>query len=222
MARELLKLFSRQVAKEGGDDVILNRIAAGDTIKEIADDYNVSRTFMYTWRKQSPERIAAWDQAMEDSADAAVDKAQEIMTHESEAILPGEARDRKDRADFFLKLAKLRNARKYGAQKSNDVNINFNTGNLHLTALEESGSMRLADGSANTALPTAEEAEVLEEVVYAELDSQGEGEDREPVDAVPEESEAEAGGAAGVQEAEVVDEDEGPEPGWEDALNELM
>lgn len=162
MARPMLVAFSEQIRKEGGDRVILDRILAGTSVSAIADDYRVSKGLLYAWRNLSPQRRDAWEAAMEESGDAHVDTAQEIMDG-APAVLPGEAKDKANRADFYLRLAAIRNRQKYGKDNSTNVNLNMSVGSLHLDALRKQNVLASAEPQAlggDTDPPTVE-AEIL-------------------------------------------------------------
>ena len=62
------------IRKQGGDHVILDRIANGERMNAIGADYDVSRQYIYSWiHAGGPDREKAWREAKRWSADALVD-----------------------------------------------------------------------------------------------------------------------------------------------------
>lgn len=124
-----------EIERQGGDDVILDRIAAGDKVTQIAKDYGVSHTMLWRWAKQNPERKAAYDEARRLSADALVDKAQGGL-EECEADNSAQVSLANSKANFYRWLAGVRDRDQYGeAQQKQVVNI----AELHLNALRAYG-----------------------------------------------------------------------------------
>lgn len=125
--------LSAEIERQGGDDVILDRIAAGDRVTQIARDYGVSHTMLWRWAKQNPERKAAYDEARRLSADALVDKAQGGL-EECTADNSAQVSLANSKANFYRWLAGVRDRVQYGEEKQ-VVNI----AELHLNALRAYG-----------------------------------------------------------------------------------
>lgn len=56
----VLQELSRQIEEEGGDYVILDRVAVGQKSKEIMASYGLSSAMMYVWIHKDEEREKRW------------------------------------------------------------------------------------------------------------------------------------------------------------------
>lgn len=140
--RPVLRKFSAHVEEAGGDHVILDRIAAGDYVTEIAREWGVSRYTLYAWRDDGgEERVEAWNHARELSAEAHVEDAEKILFEDAPpGISSAEVSLRKEQANFKRWLASKRNREEYGDDRQ-AVNVNVTAGTLHLEALQEHGTL---------------------------------------------------------------------------------
>ena len=154
------KAFYAKVKKQGGDHIILDRIASGETIKAIAKTYGFkSRRPVYDWLHENPEREKAWAIAKHQSADSLVEDALEILDDPHSAITSSTATMAGQRANFRRYLAGVRDRDQYGEKAGIEVNLNI--GDLHLNALRAAGGM--GDRAIEPPVETEqiEEAEIL-------------------------------------------------------------
>jgi hypothetical protein len=129
------------VQEMGGDSVILDRVAAGESVSAIMRDFaGISRSQFYFWIKMNPERQDAWAAAKEASSHALVDAALEIV--DEDVVTPADVSRNKNRVDFRKWLAGKRNRPEYGDQPM-EVNVGLSLGEGFLQALKERGSMRM-------------------------------------------------------------------------------
>lgn len=162
--RPQLKTFERRIEEEGGDSVILDRVAAGETHKSIANSYGISVTQLRRWfhaGRTSPHptdphpRSLAYKEAKLMSAESLADEAGHILDNASPAT-SAEATILKARADYRWKLAGIRDREQFGDAPP-QVAVNVSLGDLHLQAL-------VAKGHAAISGPEIDEAE------YEEID----------------------------------------------------
>ncbi len=162
-SRPMLQKFSKRVGDvygteddPVGEDSLLERVAAGATIKTVAADLGVSRGQIYNWVKAGGEaREEKFRAARTLSADAMADDALEILD-----ALPGQplltnaqVQAGTARANYRRWLASVRNREEYGEKAG--VNVSVNIGQLHLDALKAAGHMPVPEG-----IP---EAEIVDE-----------------------------------------------------------
>jgi len=135
--RPLLRAFSEQIESEGGDDVILSRIADGDSVGKIMGDYNLSRNMFYDWVHQSSEREKMWSRARRLGAEANVEQGQKLLDDLGSKVLLSNAEVSlaNSRANWRKWLASKRDPDTYGDDKTAAVALNLNVGELHLQAL---------------------------------------------------------------------------------------
>lgn len=185
--RPKLRAFAARIEREGGDDVILDRIRDGMTLTAIGRLYGVSRTMIRQWAYLNDERRAAYERAKLDSADALADQATEAheALAESSDPSPGQVSATKNRADHLMRLAAIRNREEYGSGPSVGEQV-ADLGRVFLEALREHG--RVASGGGIERLPSA--APMIEGEYEVE-----EGTDGDKTDA------AEASGVGGGTEA---------------------
>lgn len=132
------RAFCERIKAEGGDDVLLDRIATGEKIRLIAKDYDCSDRQIYYWRDQNEDRKAAWKAARKIAAHRMAEDAIEILD-EGKPLTSAEATMLKSRAEYRKWLAEMWNKEDYGAGKQTvDVNLNF--GDLHLRELQAGGT----------------------------------------------------------------------------------
>lgn len=154
--------FCARIEREGGDDVILDRIAAGERITAIAASYGFkSPRVLYDWRNANDERKRAWMLAM---ADAKVEAAEQVLIDAKEkadngGISSQSARISAEMANQYRWLASKLNRELYGDTPRVQVNNNLSIAELHLDALRKASQPK--------ALPTEQpkvlEAEIVDE-----------------------------------------------------------
>ena len=142
------------IESAGGDDVIFDRIADGEFLTSVAEDWDVSSQLLRKWIRLDPERVKRYDAAKHASADALVEDAGEILDKASTLSSQHIAKE-KSRAEFKKWLATRRDREQYGDDAA-QVNVNLNLGQLHLDTLRHKGRV--------IELPP-------EDVEYDELDS---------------------------------------------------
>jgi len=135
----------RQIDKEGGDEVVLSRVAAGERIKDIMADYGLSRTMFYQWVHANPEREQAYVIAQRLKAETLVEEAQAILDDKEPVLTSAEVKVRQDRARFRQWLASKLDRETYGEQPAVQVGVTVNAGAQHLDALRHHGRMPIEE-----------------------------------------------------------------------------
>lgn len=74
----------RAITAIGGEPEILRRIAAGDTMREIAEELGTTRPMLSTWLNRTPESKEALTRARETGADSLADESLEIARRTDE------------------------------------------------------------------------------------------------------------------------------------------
>ena len=134
--------FADTIVAEGGDEVVFRRVAAGETVKSIMASYGRDRDCWYTWVRAGGEgRRRRWEEAKQQSADALVDEATEILDGAADATATAQVTIAKERASHRRWLASVRDRDAYGDRNSPAVQLNIQA--LHLDALRKMGSMDL-------------------------------------------------------------------------------
>lgn len=147
------------IQEMGGDDVLLGRVADGESVSAIMRDFDgVSRSMFYLWVRKDPERRAAWEAAKESSSHALVDQAMEIV--DEPALLPADVSRNKNRVDFRKWLAGKRNQQEYGDAPA-EINVGLTLGESFLEALKAKGSMRRLEAEPVT--PALLPAEIVDD-----------------------------------------------------------
>ena len=135
----ITRQLADRIAAEGGDSVILGRVASGEAVKAIAEDHGVSYETLRKWINATPERRTAYEQAKSDSADALVEEAGEILDTADDTSAPAVTKAVK-RADHRRWLAGKRDREQYGDEKGLGQ-VAGDLGALFLGALQAAGSM---------------------------------------------------------------------------------
>lgn len=141
--RPMLRDLARRIEDQGGNSVIFDRIADGDTISKIASDWDVSRRMIYDWIHLDADREREWAQAKRMSADALVDKAAEALERAPGTPTNADVSLIDKKVNFNKWLAGKRDADQYGEKDKAGVEVTLNLNELHMTALRERGSMAL-------------------------------------------------------------------------------
>ena len=137
--------LTRQIDREGGNEVVFARVAAGEHIKAIMADYGLSRTMFYQWVHADPEREKAYAIARSLKAEALVEEAQDILDDENPVLTSAEAKLRTDRARFRQWLASKLDRDTFGEVPAVQVGVTVNAGAQHLDALRHHGRMPIVD-----------------------------------------------------------------------------
>lgn len=132
-----MNALEAQIAAEGGDDVIFDRIAGGQKVGDVMASYGRDRTFFYVWLKAGGEqRQAKYKAAQEIAADALVQEALDIV--DEPVLIPADAAAARNRADFRKWMAGKYNRNAFGEEKA-QVNVGIGLGDLFVQALQETG-----------------------------------------------------------------------------------
>lgn len=167
----MVRRLETWIAEHGGGGYVYDRIAAGESIRQIAERIvlpgaaeHISRPMLYRWRNRDPERRRLWAEAMADSSHALAEDAGDVLEQVSADPTSAQVSKAKGIAEHKRWLAAKRNRDDYGDGPQTQINV-LTAGDLHLDALRRHGHMDRheltgADEAAREALP---EAEVLEE-----------------------------------------------------------
>ncbi len=153
--RPILKLFTALVKARGGFAVLYDRIAAGEAVKAIAADYQVSRPFLYRELTKTEKAKELYRLAQQEAADALAEQAGEILDNapeERDAIRKAELR-----ANHRKWLATVFDKEKFGESKPGPT-VQVTLGQLHLQAVSDHGVIQQA--KADFVARQAKEAEL--------------------------------------------------------------
>jgi hypothetical protein len=118
--------------ERSGDEVILDRIAGGETITGIARELGVSRPFLSGYLNRTPHGKAALKEAIAVRADAHAEKALQLADDVAEN--PNSIAKAREQIATRKWLAGVENPEKYGAKAAT---VNVTIGGLHLDALRK-------------------------------------------------------------------------------------
>jgi hypothetical protein len=113
------------------------RLAAGDLVRDIMKDHDVSRAVLYGYLAANPTAKREWDMAREASADALYDEAMDNARGEVHKDLAQHVRTRIDTLKW---AARIRNPRLYSDKSQVDVNVRT----VDLTQIIRDAEARLA------------------------------------------------------------------------------
>lgn len=127
--------FYRRIAQAGGEYGILTQIAAGTTIKKIADELKIQRPRLVQWLNENPVRAQSYKKASTESAGALADEAVQIIdTVATENAAVQKAREQVNTRKW---LAAIRDRSTFAEKNAAELNISI--GALHLDALRKLG-----------------------------------------------------------------------------------
>lgn len=132
-----LNALANAIEDDGGNAVILDRIAGGDYLTEVAADWAVSVQLLRKWIRADPERVAEYEVAKRLSADALVEAAGVILD-DANTISSQHIAKAKSRSEFKRWLAAKRDREQYGDDVAS-LNLNLDLGGIHLDALRSHG-----------------------------------------------------------------------------------
>ncbi len=155
----LTRRMAARIADEGGDSVVLDRVADGVALTQIAKDLGVGRETLRRWCNKTPARKQAYLDAKSAAAGALVEEAGQILDDASVESGPHIQKAR-SRAEHRRWLASKRDRAQYGEDAKLQIGVALDLSGLHLSALREVGHM-----------PQGEEIPVAE----SELLSEGAG-----------------------------------------------
>lgn len=118
------------VAEAGGVDAILERVAGGETLSQIAEDLGWPRQMLSDWLNGDPERQAALKRARASSASALAEQSLKI----ADEVGPLDVQKARLQVDTRRWLASRYDPATYGDQKAA---VEISIGQLHIQALRE-------------------------------------------------------------------------------------
>lgn len=151
MSTSLLDLVAANIEREGGEEWVLDRIAAGDTEGSIARDVGGTRRQLRLWGKATPERATRYRDALRESKDAHAEMAGEVLLALLRDDEGGEydyapTREHiaaaKEIAAYHRWMAESREREQY-AKSEVATQVVLNVGELHLAALQQRGASSL-------------------------------------------------------------------------------
>jgi len=175
--RPFMRKLEKRVEEMGGPEVIMDMVAEGATVREVAEAMGCSRRYVYTWRDQPKwegRLTEMWREAQKISADVLIeqsmaeyDRLDRVIDVDPVTKTPihripqsSEVQLATGRQKFRQWLATRKNPEKYGDyHKHGAVNVNLNFGNMHLDAL----SNVKAREAIPARVPEVIEAEVVED-----------------------------------------------------------
>ncbi len=134
--------FKRRVLADietaGGWDAILDRIASGETITDIAPTYQCSRNFLSMLLHDDPERSKLVYELRTKAADALAEQAKKVLddVNVTTPFAREEIAKARAQADVRLWLAGRYNREMYG-EKKEAVNVQINVAELHVDAFRQ-------------------------------------------------------------------------------------
>jgi len=147
--RPILAKFTKHIEAMGGEDYIFDRIAAGETVTAMGKQFNEelgygSRRLIFSWVQQGGDaRMAAYREALRQSADAMVEKGR--TAHEDLAADPDPSPSKvsavRNRGDWYKWEASKRDKETFGDGPSVGQAV-ADLGSLFLSALQSHGNAR--------------------------------------------------------------------------------
>lgn len=171
-AKPIERFVKKQIAEQGGWDRIVERIASGETVADVArglkrpDGLPPSRNFVSMLLHADPQRSARVKAAHLEGASAMVDDAiHRVETAQADRDSTNLA---KVQAEFKLKVAGLKDREQWGEAKQ-QVNVQVNVEGMHLDALrhrqlnKQTVAPELSSGTVVHA-PETQELAVVQEI----------------------------------------------------------
>lgn len=137
--RSALLDLLRRIEETGGWDKILDQIAEGRSMKEIAAYYGTDRVQMRRAMREYADQNEV-NEAVNDGVDSMVEDAREMMLEAT----PETAHLRQAQMTATLKLAGFLNKDKFGEAKGPAVQVNLSLADLHLAAVRQVNQERPA------------------------------------------------------------------------------
>ncbi len=116
---------------------ILQRLAAGDLVKDVLPGLGLMRDDVSRYKLSTPGAVAQWDEAREASADSLFEEA---LEHARADVGKELAQHVRTRIDALKWAARIRNPRFYSDKSQVDVNVRT----LDLTKIIQDANARLA------------------------------------------------------------------------------
>ena len=122
-----------RIGELGGYSVILNRIADGETLQDIAPEYGVTRNLLSQCLNKNKRVRPLLDEARKIAAHAYAEKA--LKAVESAPISRDHIAKAKEVASMYKWLAQVYDRETFGEQQQQQPNQTIIVGQLHLDAL---------------------------------------------------------------------------------------
>jgi len=122
-----------------GEVYFFGRIAAGAKMGDLAEEFGVSRPWLYTWLKVKDRRQvreAAYQDAKRAAADYHAEEAGSVLERVGADPTSAEVSLAGKKSDHHRWLATVLDREAYGP-KGQEVNVHLDLGQLHIQALEE-------------------------------------------------------------------------------------
>lgn len=129
----------RRIEETGGWDKILDDLAEGKSVKQIAEYFGTDRVQMRRAMREYLDQNEI-NEAINDGVDSMVEDAREMML----AATPETAHLRQAQMTATLKLAGFLNKEKFGENKGPAVQVNLSLADLHLAAVRQVNQERPA------------------------------------------------------------------------------
>src|SRR6266550_7399362 len=164
-AKPIERFVKRQIQEQGGWPRILERIASGETVADVArtlkrpDGQEISRSFFSHMLHADNARSKAVLEARDEGSDAMVDESLHLV----DSAQPDRDSIQKARvqADMRLRVAGLVSRDRWGESKAGALSVTVNLASLHVDALRhrtvglaEMGALAIAASSVEQACDT--------------------------------------------------------------------
>jgi len=140
--KALKKKILTEVAQAGGADYVFDVVASGRTIKDWANDFGCSRSYLSNSLRSVPEYAAALDRALPEAADAMMEENVNIADAIPADATSVQVAKVREQMSARRMLAAGWNRDRYGSGSRTEVTLNL--GDLHLDALRKISSDRQA------------------------------------------------------------------------------
>lgn len=136
---------AEEIGLEGHEDLtpgevyFFGRVAAGAKMGDLAEEFGVSRPWLYTWMKSDKRRAireAAYQDAKRAAADYHADEAGDVLDRIGPDPTTAEVSLAGKKSEHHRWLATVLDRETYGS-KGQEVNVHLDLGQLHIAALEE-------------------------------------------------------------------------------------
>jgi len=126
-----MRVLEEAIEAAGGEETVFDRIASGEMLINLADDFGVSRGLLYKWIGQTEKRRERLREARQMSASVLADEARDILETSTKSTIPVD----RERARLRTWLAERFDRKTFG-EKKDDVNVEVNIGLMHIQAMK--------------------------------------------------------------------------------------
>jgi predicted transcriptional regulator len=144
------------------DEYVCSLVADGESVKQVAGRFGVSRSMVYDWLRMDPtgEREQRFQDARRASAEVHADRAGEVLEELDPLIVTAPmVQLANSRSNYYRWMAEVRDREAYGSKPS--VAVNVSLGSLHLDALRQAGRVEVLQAQEVEMLPPADVIEEL-------------------------------------------------------------